>query len=41
MLLLDAFSEFDAALEWQVPDDDPLLEPDQATDSVAGPQPEV
>lgn len=25
MLLLDVLSEFDEALEWQAPDEDPLL----------------
>jgi hypothetical protein len=32
MPLLDTLTEFDDALDWQVAEDDPLLEPDGTSD---------
>lgn len=37
MSLLDVFARFDQALEWQVPEDDPRLEPEPPADLVARP----
>lgn len=40
MSLLDALARFDRALEWQVPDDDPPLDPEPPVDGTTAAAPE-